>query len=195
VPAAHIASLRIVPDVDGRAAVLGEFGGLGLPVPGHTWVEKTWGYRGTANAAELTQQYSKLLQRAYQLKDDPGLNAVLYTQTTDCETECNGLITYDREVVKPDLRKTAAQKDDTFTLRGRTLERRDADVIIASHRAGGRHALRYGGAVTAERKTMLPRWSHPAVVAGWLAVLTLAVFRPVAHFDFLHYDDINYVTA
>ncbi|MCX6997509.1 MAG: beta-galactosidase [Kiritimatiellaeota bacterium] len=99
---------------DGRAAVLGEFGGLGLPVPGHTWVEKTWGYRGMTNAAELTQQYGKLLQRAYELKDQPGLNAVIYTQTTDCETECNGLITYDREVVKPDLEKTAAANRGQF---------------------------------------------------------------------------------
>ena len=37
--------------------------------------------------------------RAWALKDDPGLNAVVYTQTTDVETECNGLLTYDREMI------------------------------------------------------------------------------------------------
>jgi beta-galactosidase/beta-glucuronidase len=92
---------------DGRAGVLGEFGGLGLPMTGHTWVQKTWGYRGMADQAELTSRYAALLQSAYQLKDTAGLNAVIYTQTTDVETECNGLLTYDREIVKPDLQKTA----------------------------------------------------------------------------------------
>jgi beta-galactosidase/beta-glucuronidase len=92
---------------DGRAGVLGEFGGLGLPMTGHTWVQKTWGYRGMADQAELTSRYVALLQSAYQLKDTAGLNAVIYTQTTDVETECNGLLTYDREIVKPDLQKIA----------------------------------------------------------------------------------------
>jgi beta-galactosidase/beta-glucuronidase len=92
---------------DGRAGVLGEFGGLGLPIMGHTWVQSTWGYRGMADQAELTSRYAALLQSAYQLKDTAGLNAVIYTQTTDVETECNGLLTYDREIVKPDLQKIA----------------------------------------------------------------------------------------
>jgi hypothetical protein len=92
-----------------RAAVLGEFGGLGLAVEGHTWSSQSWGYKGMGNKERLTNEYSRLLVNAYKLKDDPGLCAVVYTQTSDVETECNGLLTYDREMVKGDLdRLTAA---------------------------------------------------------------------------------------
>jgi len=90
-----------------RAAVLGEFGGLGLGVDGHTWAKKTWGYRGMASREELTRRYVKLLQKVYELKVNAGLAAAIYTQTSDVETECNGLMTYDREMVKPDLEQVA----------------------------------------------------------------------------------------
>jgi len=102
------------PPPDGRrAAVLGEFGGLGLPVPGHTWVQKSWGYRGMTDAAALTRKYCELLRKVYELKDSAGLNACVYTQTTDCETECNGLMTYDREL-KPELAKIVAANQGRF---------------------------------------------------------------------------------
>ncbi|MBV9865493.1 MAG: hypothetical protein JO316_09100 [Abitibacteriaceae bacterium] len=96
-----------------RAAVLGEFGGLGLGVVGHTWA-KTWGYRGMENSEQLTQNYLKLLRKAWQLKDNPGLNAVVYTQTTDVETEGNGLMTYDRELLKVDPVRVAAANQGQF---------------------------------------------------------------------------------
>jgi hypothetical protein len=96
-----------------RAAVLGEFGGLGLKVDGHTWEQKTWGYRGTSSKADLTRKYEKLLAGVYQLKDKPGLSAAVYTQITDVETEANGLLTYDRAVIKVDLdRVVAVNKGD-----------------------------------------------------------------------------------
>ncbi len=88
--------------------MLGEFGGLGLAVPGHTWVEKTWGYRGMANSKALTRKYLELWQKVQKLRDEAGLCAAVYTQTTDVETECNGLLTYDRKVVKVDLEQSAA---------------------------------------------------------------------------------------
>lgn len=90
-----------------RAAVLGEFGGLGLPVEGHMWTKEHWGYRGMTSPLALTQRYVQLLQKSWGLKDSASLNAVVYTQTTDVETECNGLLTYDRAVIKPDLEKVA----------------------------------------------------------------------------------------
>ncbi len=96
-----------------RAAVLGEFGGLGLGVDGHTWTQKTWGYRGMASRDDLTKQYVKLLQKLYQLRDK-GLCAGIYTQTSDVETECNGLMTYDREMVKPDLEAAAKANRGEF---------------------------------------------------------------------------------
>ena len=85
---------------DNRAAVLGEFGGLGLPVEGHTWTKKTWGYEGTKNIEDLTKGYEKLLRKSWELNVTAGLSAVIYTQLTDVETECNGLLTYDREINK-----------------------------------------------------------------------------------------------
>jgi hypothetical protein len=88
-----------------RAGVLGEFGGLGLGVDGHTWTKKTWGYRGTTSGDELTRRYTRLLQGVWGLRDTQGLSAAVYTQITDVETECNGLLTYDRAVIKVDLAK------------------------------------------------------------------------------------------
>ena len=95
-----------------RAAVLGEFGGLGLPVKGHTWQdEKNWGYRSYESAEALTDAYVALLTKMHPLIGDPGLSAAVYTQTTDVEVEVNGLMTYDREVLKLDeARITAAAK-------------------------------------------------------------------------------------
>jgi hypothetical protein len=83
-----------------RAAVLGEFGGLGLPLEGHTWTSENWGYQNLSTFEELNERYGQLYEQVWNLKDDPGLSAVVYTQTTDVETETNGLMTYDREIIK-----------------------------------------------------------------------------------------------
>ncbi|GAB6165150.1 hypothetical protein JCM19992_11500 [Thermostilla marina] len=93
---------------DGRAGVLGEFGGLGLAVPGHLWTQENWGYRSMANAEELNSRYIALMRRLWQLAETKGLAAGVYTQITDVETECNGLLTYDREIVKVDIDRIAA---------------------------------------------------------------------------------------
>jgi Glycosyl hydrolases family 2, sugar binding domain/Glycosyl hydrolases family 2, TIM barrel domain/Glycosyl hydrolases family 2 len=85
---------------ENRAAVLGEFGGLGLPVDGYTWSKSTWGYKGASSMEALNRDYEKLLVKCWELHRDPGLSAVIYTQLTDVETECNGLLTYDREIHK-----------------------------------------------------------------------------------------------
>ncbi|MBS0206698.1 MAG: hypothetical protein JSS49_27795 [Planctomycetes bacterium] len=86
---------------DKRAAVLGEFGGLGLPMEGHTWQGKeNWGYRSFTDQASLTTAYMDLVEHLRPLIGSPGLSAAVYTQTTDVETEVNGLMTYDRKVMK-----------------------------------------------------------------------------------------------
>jgi hypothetical protein len=94
-----------------RAAVLGEFGGLGLGIPGHTWNSDTWGYRGTADSEELTKGYVNLLRNVHALRESAGLSAAIYTQLTDVETECNGLVTYDRAVVKVDAARARAANE------------------------------------------------------------------------------------
>lgn len=96
------------PLSDTRASVLGEFGGLGLPLKGHTWQdEKNWGYRSFENADKLTAAYLDLIEKLVPLKNR-GLAAAVYTQTTDVEIEVNGLMTYDRAVIKMDADRIAA---------------------------------------------------------------------------------------
>jgi hypothetical protein len=86
----------------GRAAVLGEFGGLGLPVSGHLWWDKrNWGYRTFQRPEDLQLAYRLLLERLRPLIGR-GLAAAIYTQLTDVEGEVNGLVTYDRAVLKLD---------------------------------------------------------------------------------------------
>jgi hypothetical protein len=80
--------------------VLGEFGGLGLPIDGHTWLDRNnWGYRSFASTAALGAAYRDLLGQLRGLIAD-GLSAAVYTQITDVEVEVNGLMTYDRAQVK-----------------------------------------------------------------------------------------------
>jgi hypothetical protein len=85
-----------------RAAVLGEYGGLGLPIEGHTWLSKNnWGYVSYPSKETLTDAYVKQLEEMPALIGE-GLAAAVYTQTTDVEIEVNGWLTYDRAVWKVD---------------------------------------------------------------------------------------------
>lgn len=95
-----------------RAAVLGEFGGLGLPAKEHTWQEeKNWGYRSFKTADELTQAYLDLIKKL-KLLAEGGLSAAVYTQTTDVEIEVNGLMTYDRAIIKMDAERVAEVNEE-----------------------------------------------------------------------------------
>ncbi|MGE3108063.1 MAG: sugar-binding domain-containing protein [Phycisphaerales bacterium] len=90
------------PTESSRAAVLGEYGGLGLPLEGHTWVNKdNWGYVSYTSKDDLTRAYLDQIRQLPMLIAE-GLCAAVYTQTTDVEIECNGWMTYDREVWKID---------------------------------------------------------------------------------------------
>ena len=83
-----------------RALVLGEFGGLGLPIENHVWQNNNnWGYRTFKNKKELFERYAEYVNRLDELIE-LGLSAAVYTQTTDVEVETNGLMTYDRKVMK-----------------------------------------------------------------------------------------------
>jgi hypothetical protein len=90
------------PAMPDRVSVLGEFGGLGLPMKGHLWKQTdNWGYRVFFSPEELGANYHLLMRRLHPLIGK-GLSAAVYTQTTDVEVEVNGLMTYDREVIKLD---------------------------------------------------------------------------------------------
>ncbi len=98
-----------------RAAMLGEFGGLGLAVDGHLWKPDHWGYAAMADREHLTSRYEGMLKRVYEMNAKDGLAAVVYTQITDVEIETNGLLTYDREVIKPDIERVAAANRGDFS--------------------------------------------------------------------------------
>ncbi|MDO1449461.1 glycoside hydrolase family 2 TIM barrel-domain containing protein [Rhodocytophaga aerolata] len=90
------------PDLFGKEQiiVLGEFGGLGLPLEDHTWQQKdNWGYQSFKNADELFAKYEEFMNSLAGMIGK-GLSAAVYTQTTDVEVETNGLMTYDRKVIK-----------------------------------------------------------------------------------------------
>ncbi len=90
------------PIEEDRASVLGEFGGLGLPIEGHTWVDRgNWGYRSFESKEQLNDAYAALAGQLPWLISD-GLAAAVYTQTTDVEVEVNGFLTYDRAILKLD---------------------------------------------------------------------------------------------
>jgi beta-galactosidase/beta-glucuronidase len=83
-----------------RVWLLGEFGGLGLPIEGHLWQQdKNWGYRQYGTREELIDSYQKLIEQLPALQEK-GVSAAIYTQTTDVEGEINGLLTYDRAILK-----------------------------------------------------------------------------------------------
>ena len=92
---------------DRRISFLGEFGGLGHPVKGHMWKEPkdgkgNWGYGGiedTKTRDGLEKTYLGLMDQVVDLASK-GLGGSVYTQTTDVEIEINGLMTYDRKVLK-----------------------------------------------------------------------------------------------
>ena len=82
--------------------VVGEFGGHGYPVREHLWDanRRNWGYGGLPqNEAEYKQRYVTSIEKLLELKQQ-GIAAGVYTQTTDVEGEINGLMTYDRKVIK-----------------------------------------------------------------------------------------------
>jgi beta-galactosidase/beta-glucuronidase len=95
---------NLLPDpAKKRVAVVGEFGGLGYPVEGHLWqTDRNWGYQTYHSPAELLKQYGIRLEQIQEARTSRAIWAGVYTQTTDVEGEVNGLLTYDREVVKLD---------------------------------------------------------------------------------------------
>ena len=85
-----------------RVTVLGEYGGIGLVLKDHIWEpDRNWGYVQFNSSKEVTDQYEEYAKVLKNLVAK-GFSAAVYTQTTDVEVEVNGLITYDRKVIKID---------------------------------------------------------------------------------------------
>ncbi|MDO5571329.1 MAG: glycoside hydrolase family 2 TIM barrel-domain containing protein [Bacteroidales bacterium] len=83
-----------------RVNVLGEYGGIGLALDGHLWAnDRNWGYIQFKNSDEVTAEYVKYAKSLENFVKR-GFSGAVYTQTTDVEGEVNGLMTYDRKVIK-----------------------------------------------------------------------------------------------
>lgn len=98
----HYPSPFICQSSRNYALVIGEFGGLGLTMSGHAWKNTTgWAYIDFTTRSQLQKYYEIYTSYLYVLKYQ-GLCAAVYTQLTDVEIETNGLMTYDREIMKID---------------------------------------------------------------------------------------------
>lgn len=101
--------------------VIGEFGGLGLKVDGHTWEENTWSYSNFQDKSQLQFYYELYSSYLYNLKYS-GVCAAVYTQLTDVEDETNGIMTYDRKVLKFDESKMYMNNQMIINLRSNNIE-------------------------------------------------------------------------
>ncbi len=90
---------------DQRANAMGEYGGIGLVLKDHIWEpNRNWGYIQFSSPDEVTDEYIKYAKQLMELARK-GFTAAVYTQTTDVEIEVNGLMTYDRKVIKVDEKR------------------------------------------------------------------------------------------
>ena len=94
--------LNVPPTALDRATVIGEFGGIGYPIQENLWNPeiRNWGYQTYYSSEDLLKNYIYKFDQIVKMKEQNGLSAAVYTQTTDVEGEINGLMTYDRKVTK-----------------------------------------------------------------------------------------------
>ncbi|MBW8911833.1 MAG: glycoside hydrolase family 2, partial [Sphingomonas sp.] len=81
-----------------RAIVIGEYGGIGMPIAGHIWRpgKKNWGYQVATGEEDYLARFRRKMAGVIRAAREDGLSGSIYTQTTDVEDEINGLLTYDR---------------------------------------------------------------------------------------------------
>jgi len=103
----------IAPKQDGKAMVLGEWGGVGVSIAGHQWNAKSgWGYI-KVSPEEFARKY-EFMMKHLKIFEEEGLSGAIYTQPFDVEIEENGLITYDREIFKIPAEKIRAINQTMF---------------------------------------------------------------------------------
>lgn len=93
---------------DDRVQALTEFGGYHLKVAGHTYTSKAMGYKKMNNRSDLAVELEKLYRTQILPMKTTGLCACIYTQLTDVESEMNGLLTWDRDILKVDAARMQA---------------------------------------------------------------------------------------
>ena len=99
-----------------RVVFLSEFGGYSLFIKGHTINDTEFGYKKTKSIEDLTDKIVRLYENEIIPNIKLGLSALVYTQLSDVETELNGLITYDREVIKVNQDKIKIVNDKIYKI-------------------------------------------------------------------------------
>lgn len=104
---------RFKPDKKGRAVILTEFGGYNCLIRGHSFNNRDFGYKKLGDGEKLRLALEELYKGQIAPAYKSGLAAAIYTQVSDVEDELNGLVTYDRQVVKlpPEIVKNIVQVD------------------------------------------------------------------------------------
>lgn len=120
-------SYRYRKDANGRAVVLSEFGGYSQHIAGHSFSEKEFGYKRCKTADALMRDVEALYDREVIPARMKGLSASVYTQLSDVEQETNGLVTYDRAVVKFDAARMRAINERLILGKPAVAEKLDAD--------------------------------------------------------------------
>jgi len=95
----YFRKLKVEKD-EKRAFVISEYGGYACNVKGHSSVERVFGYKKFDTTEELSKAYKELYEGQVLPLIEKGLSGVVYTQLSDIEEEVNGLVTYDRKVIK-----------------------------------------------------------------------------------------------
>ena len=145
------------PAEEKRAIVLGEFGGLGFPVKGHTWEQQNWGYKTFDDSVQLLSTYESYYDQVYRYVKENGLSATIYTQTTDVETETNGLMTYDRKINKMGAENVArANMGITPPLLGSTIPvfSGEFSAVLTSHNPNAKIYYTLDGTEPGENSTI-----------------------------------------
>ncbi len=109
----YLRTLKVTPQKD-RVVALTEFGGYAYPVEGHMACEKEFGYKAYQTKQELNASYKRLWEEEIFPNIKNGLSAVIYTQTCDIEEEINGLMTYDRDVMKLDEELIKRMNEESY---------------------------------------------------------------------------------
>ena len=126
-----------------RVNVLGEYGGIGWPVEGHLWWNRrNWGYIRFASSEEVTAEYVKYADQLSELIDK-GFAAAVYTQTTDVEGEVNGLMTYDRKIMKMNEQQVRDANMSVRAAGSYQPEEQTIDPVRFASTVGGRQTHLY----------------------------------------------------
>ncbi len=101
-----------------RSSVLGQFGGFAYQIPEHSWSKKMWGYQLTADEDDFLRRYRQTMDALEPFVQQRLLSAAVYHQWTDLETECGGLMTYDRKILKipPEAIKALNERMSSFDI-------------------------------------------------------------------------------